>query len=290
MHRYDQAAALFNPAKHPSSSDLLIEEVPADFMKSFSDAQIPAAIAAFDALIKEAAPIRFLSAVVGAALAAHRPALSLALNERLQTVPARGYDASTQVIALLDGYDAILEMKGSESAIRWYLEHMPPAKSGNEQVLMSLIDARKFDLVSAVAAANPPGPNPIGVASLVATALALGRAPLSDARWTLVRSLTPAKAPPDGKTMFASIRYLMREGTEREVFASVTTTTDRSEAPFFVAARALSDRDYDKALADFLVAASGQWGYPTTSMSITRLWTWRAAKHSWSEIKSQGII
>ncbi|HEX7419746.1 MAG TPA: hypothetical protein VF505_07655, partial [Thermoanaerobaculia bacterium] len=290
MHRYDDAADLFNPVKHASSLDVLEQSVPANFLEAFSDAEIPEPVAAFDALIKAKAPAQFLSVVISKALTDHRPALSLALNERFQGMTLTGYDESTRIQALQTGYDAVRETKGADEAMKWYLERVPANKGGNETILISLLNEKKFELVSAVAAAHPPSQNPIAVASLVAAALTLDRVPVSDARWNLVRSLMPATAPPDAKTMFASIRYLMHEGDERAVFATVANATDRSEAPFFVAVRAVSDRDYDKALGYFLTSAEGQWGYPPTSMSLSRLWTWRAAMRPWAEIKRQGIL
>lgn len=290
MHRYDEAADLFNPAKHTYSIDLLDQEGPADFLESFTDAETAQAVVAFDALIKAKAPAQFLSIVIGAALKEHRPALSFALNERFQAMPASGYDQSMQIAALQTGYDALREVKGPDEAMKWYLQRIPANKAGSEEVLISLLDNRKFDLVSAMVAAHRPAGNPVDIASLVAIALTLGRVPVSDARWNVVRSLMPATAPGDGKTMFAAVRYLMREADESEVYATVSNATDRTEAPFFIAIRAVGDGDYDKALGGFLAGAEGPPGYPTTSMSLTRLWTWRSALRPWVEIKRERIF
>ena len=150
-----------------------------------------------------------------------------------------------QIIALQTGYDALREIKGPDEALKWYLGRIPADKSGNEGILITLLQDGEFELVRAVAAAHPPSQNPMAVASLC------GRLTLTTyrfpTRWSLVRSLMP-RPRPQAETMFASVHYLMHEAEESAVFAAVSNATDRTEAPFFIGVRAVGEGDYDKAL------------------------------------------
>jgi hypothetical protein len=289
MGRNEEAAELFDPAKHALSADELDNLVSKRFVEAFTDEQTPQAVVAFDALMKVKAPSQFLSTIISTALD-KRPRLSFALNEHFQTLDYKGYDRTTQVTAIARGYDALRQLKGDDAALDWYVKTIPSGKTGTEDTLISLLNEQKYDLVAALVKAHPPAERTLSIASLVVIALSYERVPLTDPRWNIVRSVMPESAPADGKTLFEAVKYVMHESDVQKVQAAVVKATDRSEAPFFIAVRATADGDYDYALGQFLAAAEGPDGYPTTTMSTMRLGEWRARLRRWDDIKREHIL
>ncbi|MGZ5492356.1 MAG: hypothetical protein ACXW3E_02090 [Thermoanaerobaculia bacterium] len=290
MRRYDEAAELFNAAKHAYSLQLAKTELTKRFEQTFSDSEIPQALAAYEALIKAGVPESLLDSMSGAAWWQKRWALTFALIDRYLQVPVKNAEARNQQMRSgANGYEALRELKGSDAAMEWFFGRFP----GNVSLdlLVNLYAERRLDLLTRITAARPPHTDLPEVAAILASSLTLERVPRSDERWNVVRSLlTSAPVAESKKTVATSVRHLLGEADEREVAQSVASATDRSEALYFLALRNAADGQYDKALGQFLAAGEGPANYATTSWAISQLYMWRATQRTWSDIKKERLL
>jgi tetratricopeptide (TPR) repeat protein len=287
MGRNDEAAALFNPARHAFAVVLAEEKVPTDFLATFSDSDLPRALAAYDALIKAGPSPYLLRAIADAAFAQKRWDLGLALNDRYLKMPAIRAEGGRQAGAYANSFEALKETKGKAEAMQWLLAAFP---NPNVDLLIQLFMAHRFDLLTEFVAAHPPAGKQLETASIVAASLAYQHVPLADDRWALVRRLMPEKVGVQDQTIALSVRHLMHEVDAATVARSVVTANNRSEAAFFLGTEAVAENDFDSALSMYLAATDGPWGYPTTSWAITRLYEWRAKQRSWKDIARAGIL
>jgi tetratricopeptide (TPR) repeat protein len=285
--RFEDAAALFDPAKAAYSVNEALWDLSEKFVNVFKDTPIPNALDAYIAFIKTGVNSQILTKIPEKAVDEHRPQLALALVERLLSEPA--YSVARfhpeSISALRSGYRATKDLKGPETALAWLDSKIPPA--GAMQALIVFYQTADYDLVQRYASLVGEKNKSNEVATLEAASLLMLRVPHTDERW---QKLEPRIAGlSTASTLPPMAKYLTGTIDENTFFAAANTKQNHADIEYFAGVKAISRNEYDRALPLMIAATFAADDYPPAAWAAGQLSTWNESYLSWQTIAKGAV-